>query len=186
MQSLLKAFLAWRAWAVIAPYKLGIGIALLATVITQTAHSEFIEYLQVQASVRTNASSLDNVEKVLQLAYLAKWSSFSLIALVLLLYVWRVGSQSRGSDDRAFDFLRDVDSPARTASSSGNRAGLEQPKNDQLHSTQQTAKSEAESAERLEVAQERDDEDKAFDFVRDKPRLRKRGEMILDRESSRD
>ena len=155
----------------------------MATVITQTAHSEFIEYLQVQASVRTNPSSFDNVEKVLQLAYLTKWSSFSLIALVLLLYVWRVGSQSRGSDDRAFDFLRDVDSPARTASSSGNRAGLEQSNNDQQHSTQQTAKSEAECGE---VAQERDDEDKAFDFLRDRPRLRKRGEMILDRESSRD
>ena len=131
VQSLLKAFLAWRAWAVIAPYKLGIGIALLATVITQTAHSEFIEYLQVQASVRTNASSLDNVEKALQLAYLAKWSSFSLIALLLLLYVWRVGSQSRAVMIELLTSRRGL-LQGRQVHQETSR--LEQPKNDQLHS----------------------------------------------------
>jgi hypothetical protein len=186
VQYLLKAFLAWRAWAVIAPYKLGIGIAFLATVITQTAHSEFIEYLQVQASVGTNGSSLDNVKEILQLAYLAKWSSLSLIALALLLYVWRIGRLPQGSDDRAFDFLRDVGSPARETRSSPNQAGLEPSKSGQQASGQQTVKGETESADGGEVTQERDNEDKAFDFLRERPRLRKRGEMILDRESSRD
>ena len=174
--------MAWRAWAVIAPYKFGIGIAFLTAVITQTAHSEFIEYLQVQASIGANASSVDNVEETLQLAYLAKWSSFLLIAVVFLLYVWRVGGQSQALEDRAFDFLRDVDSPARETIALESRAGLDPSENDQ----QQSAKGEAESVDCVEVMHARDDEDKSFDFLREKPRLRKRGEMILDKKSSRD
>ena len=186
MQSLLKAFLAWRAWAVIAPYKLGIGIALLATLITQTAHSEFIEYLQVKASIGTNASTFDSVDEILQLAYLAKWSSYLLIALMLSLYVWRVGRKSQASDDPAFDFLRHVDSPARGTSSSENRGQLDPSKTGQQPSDQETVKGETKSAVRGEATQEGDSEDEAFDFLREKSRLRKRGEMILDREGSSD
>lgn len=150
LQHIVKWAVLATAWRQVRPYLVGTLIAILAVLIVDTLHAEFLAYLKIRSDLVKFDTSVENLSPWLMASFFAKWASFLAILIGWLFYL-----KSRRRRLRKIPRARDA---------SGTSAKLLKTQNS--HTPEAVKKAIV--------------DDKAFDFLRTKSHLRTRGEILLD------
>ena len=132
LQHLVKWAVLAAAWRQVRPYLIGTLVAIVALLIIDTLHAEFLAYLKIRSDLVKFDVSTDNLSPWLMTSFLAKWTSFLGILIGWFFYLTsrrralkktprardvsgslkaqklQTSQEAKKTieDDKAFDFLR--------------------------------------------------------------------------------
>lgn len=135
------------------PYLLTSLVFSLLLIFVFTAHAEFLDYLQIRSTLGAGADSDVSLQPWLVASFLAKWGAILVLGLLWLLRLRRISASLQASKP---------DRSSRTPRAAS--AGLDAERGNSA----------------LAQTSESPEDDAAFDFLRNKRRLRSRAEIVLD------
>ena len=163
LQHLVKWAVVGALWRAVRPFFAGTVLAVVGLVVVDTLHAEFVEYVQLSQNLAEGESAADasgwSLQTWLLASFITKWLLFLFIVGGWLLH-WRRKVLTMSPDKSQLSGLR------RNRKPSASRLSSDAAVLNTSSSAQDSSNAEAE-------------EDAAFDFLREKPRLRGRGEFVL-------
>lgn len=152
LQHLVKWAVMGALWRQARPFLTGTILAVLGLFVVDTLHAEFVEYVRLSRDFAGSDLSRFDPQTWLMASFLTKWLCFFVIVSVWALHVRRRMKGTAGQRTQ------------RPATGSGKAR----------------ARDVAMSPERDRGMAKEDIDDAAFDFLRQKKRLRARGDIVLD------